>query len=216
MAFQIPSELRLSRLRFPFAVRVEAVRGVARLRDANARREVRPGDPFVVPAFAHFDCDLQAGPGRPVELTLTAVPDQACPRMLLAGGQEKYWSRALAHAIFLQPRLAWNATLAAERWHVAPRLVRARLFAEGEALHALLREQRVAHALYALAVPGLPPDTATPAGLGRLAQAAGLRDAATLANACANLHGMHPACLLAAPGAPAAARTLPGWHPAAA
>jgi len=216
MAFLSSSELRLTRLRFPFAVRVEALRGVVRLHDANARREVRPGNPFVVPAFAHFDCDLLAAPARPVELTLTAVPDEACPRMVAASGQEKYWSRALARAIFLQPRLAWNAGLAADRWHVPPRLVRARLFAEGEALHALLREQRVAHAVYALAAPALAPEAATAAGLTRLAQAAGLRDGAALANACANLHGVTPDCLLAAPAPASGLRALPGWHPAAA
>ncbi|WP_420998037.1 AraC family transcriptional regulator [Cupriavidus sp. 30B13] len=188
MALVSSTELRLSHLRFPFAVRVDALRGSARLRDANARREVVPGKPFVVPAFAYFDCDLLPRAGQETALALRAVPDAACPRMTLGGlphGQgttEKYWSRALAGAMFELPRLAWDASLVSTRWQVAPRLVRARLFAEGEALRVLLREQRVAHALYLLATGrGIPGDW--------LARQAGLPHARALAAACANTVG---------------------------
>ncbi|MGO4327628.1 AraC family transcriptional regulator [Cupriavidus sp. 2TAF22] len=180
MALVSSTELRLSHLRFPFAVHVDALRGSACLRDANARREVSPGKPFVVPAFAYFDCDFLPRTGRDTALVLRAVPDAACPRDHGATG--KYWSRALAGAMFELPRLPWNAALVSERWQVAPRLVRARLFAEGEALRVLLREQRVAHALYLLATGRRIPGD-------RLARQAGLAHASALASACANTVG---------------------------
>jgi hypothetical protein len=185
--------VRITRLRFPFAVRVEAQQGAARLRDANARRDVRPGDPFVVPAFAHFDCELQCAPPHACAITLEAVPDAVCPRMN-AIQHDKHWSRALARLVFEHPTVHWNATLLGEQWQVAQRLVRARLFAEGEALHPLVREQRAARAFYMLALPDarleLSPDL--------LATQSGLRSAAAFASACANLFGVEPAQLLSA------------------
>lgn len=192
MALVSSTDLRLSHLRFPFAVRVDARHGTARLRDANARREVTPGNPFVVPAFAYFDCDLLPAPGQSTTITLQEVPDDACPRMTLATlpgcpcHSEKHWSRALAGEIFGLPRLPWNAAPVAQRWEVTPRLVRARLFAEGEALGALLREQRVARAVYLLA--GFS-DVRTE----WLAAQVGLGSVAALACACANTLG--PAAL---------------------
>ncbi|GAB7541092.1 AraC family transcriptional regulator [Cupriavidus sp. 8B] len=192
MALVSSTDLRLTHLRFPFAVRVDALHGAARLRDANARREVTPGNPFVVPAFAYFDCDLLPAPGQSTAITLQEVPDDACPRMTLATlpgcpcHSEKHWSRALAGEIFCLPGLPWNAALVAQRWEVTPRLVRARLFAEGEALGALLREQRVARAVYLLASgSGVRTEwLAAQVGLGR---------AAALTSACANALG--PAAL---------------------
>ncbi|MFJ1258469.1 AraC family transcriptional regulator [Cupriavidus sp. CuC1] len=192
MALVSSTDLRLTHLRFPFAVRVDALHGAARLRDANARREVTPGNPFVVPAFAYFDCDLLPAPGQSTAITLQEVPDDACPRMTLATlpgcpcHSEKHWSRALAGEIFCLPGLPWNAALVAQRWEVTPRLVRARLFAEGEALGALLREQRVARAVYLLASgSGVRTEwLAAQVGLGR---------AAALTSACANTLG--PAAL---------------------
>lgn len=196
MALVSRTDLRLSRLRFPFAVRVDALRGSARLRDANARREVWPGNPFVVPAFSYFDCDLLPVPGRSAVITLRAVPDDACPRMTLAatpGGtypSQKYWSRALAGEMFEHPRLAWNAALVAERWQATPRLVRARLFAEGESLRTLLREQRVAHTIHLLAMDkDAPPEW--------LARQVGLAGVAALRAACANTLGPSALSLLA-------------------
>ncbi len=203
MALVSSTDLRLSHLRFPFAVRVDALHGAARLRDANARREVRPGDPFVVPAFAYFDCDLLPAPGQNTAITLQEVPDDACPRMTLATlpgcpcHAEKHWSRALAREMFSQPRLPWNAALVAQRWEVTPRLVRARLFAEGEALGALLREQRVARAVYLLA-------HSNGARTGWLAAQVGLGGAAALASACANTLGPAALNLLEATDARAA------------
>ncbi len=192
MALVSSTDLRLTHLRFPFAVRVDALHGAARLRDANARREVTPGNPFVVPAFAYFDCDLLPAPGQSTAITLQEVPDDACPRMTLAilpgcpCHSEKHWSRALAGEIFCLPGLPWNAALVAQRWEVTPRLVRARLFAEGEALGVLLREQRVARAVYLLASgSGVRTEwLAAQVGLGR---------AAALTSACANTLG--PAAL---------------------
>lgn len=186
--------VRITRLRFPFAVRVEAQQGAARLRDANARRDVRPGDPFVVPAFAHFDCELQAAPGQACTITLEAVPDAVCPRMN-AIQHDKHWARTLARLVFEHPAVHWNAARLGERWQVAQRLVRARLFAEGEALHPLVREQRAARAFYMLALPQAQPDL-SPARLELLATQSGLRSAAAFASACANLFGVEPAQLL--------------------
>ncbi|CAG2156051.1 AraC family transcriptional regulator [Cupriavidus numazuensis] len=200
--------VRITRLRFPFAVRVEAVQGAARLRDVNARRDVRPGDPFVVPAFAHFDCELQAAPGQACTITFEAVPDTVCPRMN-AIHHDKHWSRTLARLVFEHPTTDWNATLLAEQWQVAQRLVRARLFAEGEALHPLVREQRTARAFYMLALSDAA--TVLPASrLDLLATQSGLRSAAAFANACANLFGIEPAQLL--PGTHDGRRThMPAW-----
>lgn len=209
--------VRITRLRFPFAVRVETQQGAARLRDANARRDVRPGDPFVVPAFAHFDCEMQPAPGQTCAMTFEAVPDAVCPRMN-AIHHDKHWSRALARLVFEQPAVDWNAARLGEDWQVAQRLVRARLFAEGEALHPLVREQRAARALYMLALSEARPDP-TPARLDLLATQSGLRSAAAFANACANLFGVELAQLL--PGKSDHRRpdasTWPGWPvPAAA
>ncbi len=205
MALVCDTPLRLTRLRFPFAVRVTALRGVACLRDANARRDVRPGDPFVVPAFAYFDCDLR----EPSAIAIQAVPDHHCARMA-ALGPEKHWSRALAQQIFREPALAWNAALVAQRWEVAPRLVRARLFAEGEALQALLREQRAAHAVYALASQPLEAER-DPAAPGALAQQAGLRSAAALARACALCFGADLQALACGADTVAAEPARCGW-----
>ncbi|WER48589.1 AraC family transcriptional regulator [Cupriavidus sp. WKF15] len=201
--------VRITRLRFPFAVRVEAWQGAARLRDANARRDVRPGDPFVVPAFAHFDCELQAAPLQPCTITLEAVPDAVCPRMN-AIQHDKHWSRTLARLVFEHPTVDWNAARLGEQWQVTQRLVRARLFAEGEALHPIVREQRAARAFYMLALPDARPGL-PPARLDLLATESGLRSAAAFASACANLFGVEPTQLL--PGLPGTRRAgTPAWN----
>ncbi|KAF7962017.1 hypothetical protein AWV80_26650 [Cupriavidus sp. UYMU48A] len=106
----------------------------------------------MVPAFAHFDCELSAAPGQGCAITFEAVPDAVCPRMN-AIHHDKHWSRSLARLAFEHPTVDWNAARLGEQWQVAPRLVRARLFAEGEALHPLVREQRAARAFYMLALP---------------------------------------------------------------
>jgi hypothetical protein len=176
--------VRFARLRFPFAVQVQALHGTASLRDANARREVRPGDPFVVHAFAHFDCDLPGTWQQPCAIVLTAVPDSECPR--LAGKPaDRPWSRQLAGLVFSRPETDWNAERLAAQWQVPARMVRARLFAEGEALHPLLREQRAAHALHALASAAGP----VPA-LDQLAAHAGLRSGSALARGWQNWFGI--------------------------
>ncbi|MCO4865145.1 AraC family transcriptional regulator [Cupriavidus sp. WGlv3] len=182
--------VRFARLRFPFAVHVQALHGTASLRDANARREVRPGDPFVVHAFAHFDCDLPGTWQQPCAIVLTAVPDSDCPR--LAGKPaDRPWSRQFAGLVFSRPDTDWNAERLAAQWQVPARLVRARLFAEGEALHPLLREQRAAHALHALAsAGGLVP------ALDQLAAHAGLRSASALARAWHDWFGIDAMRLL--------------------
>jgi AraC-like DNA-binding protein len=191
------AHVRLSRLRFPFAVRVQAEQGMACLRDANGRREVRPGDPFVVPAFAHFGCEIPGTVWQPCAITFKAVPDAGCPRMA-AIQHDKPWARALATLVFEHPAQAWNAVLLSECWQACPRQVRARLFAEGEALHALVREQRAAWALYRLAA--LEADTEDPAEtLQTLARRAGLRTARLLNETCTSLFGVEPGALMAAP-----------------
>lgn len=189
------AHVRLSRLRFPFAVRVQAEVGVACLRDATGRRQVRPGDPFVVPAFAHFGCELPGTPWQPSGIALVAVPDAGCPRMA-AIQHDKPWARALAHLVFEHPAQAWNVALLSEHWQVCARQARARLFAEGEALHALVREQRAAWALYQLAMEDA--DTACTAdAMAMLAKRAGLRTTRVLNETCASLFGVELGALTA-------------------
>ncbi|CAJ0790731.1 hypothetical protein LMG7141_02408 [Ralstonia condita] len=182
------AHVRLLRLRFPFAVSVQAEQGTACLRDANGRREVRPGDPFVVPAFAHFGCEIPGTVWQPCAITFKAVPDAGCPRMA-AIQHDKPWARALATLVFEHPAQAWNAALLSECWQACPRQVRARLFAEGEALHALVREQRAAWALYRLAALDAD-DAAQTEAMQALARRAGLRTVRTLNETCASLFGV--------------------------
>ena len=115
--------------------------------------------------------------------------------------------------MFDHPAQAWNAALLSECWQIGPRQVRARLFAEGEALLALVREQRAARALYALAMQAAdteyPEQTMT-----RLARRAGLRTARMLNDTCASLFGIELKQLMAA-SAEAAHATKPTtapWH----
>ncbi|MFS2105598.1 AraC family transcriptional regulator [Ralstonia sp. Ralssp135] len=195
------AHVRLSRLRFPFAVRVQAERGSACLRDANGRREVRPGDPFVVPAFAHFGCEIPGTVWQPCAISFKAVPDAGCPRMV-AIQHDKPWARALATLVFEHPAQAWKAALLSECWQACPRQVRARLFAEGEALHALVREQRAAWALYQLAQMRCSADAEAEAevdaeALHAVARRAGLRNVRTLNDTCASLFGVELSALLA-------------------
>lgn len=188
------AHVRLSRLRFPFAVRVQAELGGACLRDANGRREVRPGDPFVVPAFAHFGCEIPGTAWQPCAITFHAVPDAGCPRMA-AIQHDKPWARALATLVFEHPAQAWNAALLSHCWQACPRQVRARLFAEGEALHALVREQRAAWALYRLAHT-CGNDAPEAEALHALARRAGLRNVRTLNETCASLFGVELGALV--------------------
>lgn len=189
------AHVRLSRLRFPFAVRVQSEQGTVCLRDANGRREVRPGNPFVVPAFAHFGCEIPGTLWQPCAITFNAVPDAGCPRMA-AIQHDKPWARAFATLVFEHPVQAWNDALLSHCWQACPRQVRARLFAEGEALHALVREQRAAWALYRLAHT-CGNDEPEAEALHALARRAGLRNARTLNETCASLFGVELAALLA-------------------
>ena len=205
------AHVRLSRLRFPFAVRVQAEQGSACLRDANGRREVRPGNPFVVPAFAHFGCEIPGTVWQPCAITFKAVPDAGCPRMA-AIQHDKPWARSLATLVFEHPAQAWNATLLSECWQACPRQVRARLFAEGEALHALVREQRAAWALYRLAQTCGHAEPEAEA-LHALARRAGLRNVRTLNETCASQFGVELGALVA-DTADAVGGAQPGGAPA--
>lgn len=210
------AHVRLSRLRFPFAVRVQAELGVACLRDATGRRQVRRGDPFVVPAFAHFGCELPGTPWQPSGIALVAVPDAGCPRMA-AIQHDKPWSRALARLVFEHPAQAWNVALLSEHWQVCARQARARLFAEGEALHALVREQRAAWALYQLAMQDADTEC-TAETMAALAKRAGLRTARVLNETCANLFGVELRQLVATSAEnehatePAGQSASTSWH----
>ncbi|MFN7608308.1 MAG: AraC family transcriptional regulator [Ralstonia sp.] len=189
------AHVRLSRLRFPFAVRVQSEQGTVCLRDANGRREVRPGNPFVVPAFAHFGCEIPGTLWQPCAITFNAVPDAGCPRMA-AIQHDKPWARAFATLVFEHPVQAWNAAMLSHCWQACPRQVRARQFAEGEALHALVREQRAAWVLYRLAHT-CGNDEPEAEALHALARRAGLRNARTLNETCASLFGVELGALLA-------------------
>ncbi len=146
MTIRVHHPLHLLRLRFPVVFRITVLNGTLYLRNHGASKKLLCGESMAVPAFLRFDCDVMPLKHRAAEFSLevASVPVDAHQ----VTEREKEWSRPLAQHIFMSPQGSWTAACVAHQWQVTPQKARARLFAEGEALRSLVREQRVAHALY--------------------------------------------------------------------
>jgi len=187
MALIAHHPLFLLGLRFPRRLRVTVCHGHVTLHNEIATRRLGSGDSFVVPAFLRFACDVMPGRTQPAEFTLALEHDEA-----ETPGAGKRWSRALAQHIFQSPQGKWTAARLAALWQVPPHKARARLFAEGEALLSLVREQRLAHALHAAAQPGGDPQR----DLAQLAAGSGFASVPAFCDACSEVAGLRPAWLL--------------------
>ncbi|HAT31895.1 MAG TPA: hypothetical protein DCW29_13875 [Janthinobacterium sp.] len=185
MAIITDHPLYLLGLRFPRAVRVTVWEGAVTLRNELVSKRVGRGESFVVPAFLRFACDVMPGAERAAVFSLTLEHDSGA-----GDGAGKRWSRALARHIFSAPQGKWTALRLAQLWQVTPHKARARLFAEGEALLSLLREQRLAHALHAAA------QAAGPRAMTQVAADSGFASVAAFSDACANVAGVCPSIFL--------------------
>lgn len=199
MALVSDHPLYLLGLRFPLKLRVSVRQGYVTLHNEIATKKLGSGDSFVVPAFLRFACDVMPGLGKPAVFTLALEHDEADPA---SGG--KRWSRALARHIFHSPQGQWTAARLAALWQVTPHKARARLFAEGEALLSLVREQRLAHALHTAA----QADGDTERGLAEVAAGSGFASIPAFCDACADVAGVHPALFLSGQGGVAAQYAL--------
>ena len=181
-------------LRFPLRLRVTVRQGFVTLHNEIAVKKLGSGDSFVVPAFLRFACDVMPGRGKPAVFSLALEQDEA--ETDHAGG--KRWSRALAQHIFQSPQGQWTAARLAALWQVTPHKARSRLFAEGEALLSLVREQRLAHALHTAAQPG----TDEGRGLAEVAAGSGFASVPAFCDACTDVAGVRPTLFLRAPDTP--------------
>lgn len=186
MAIVTHHALLLRELRFAAPARVKVWKGAATLKSGGAVIELREGESFTVPSFVRFSCfahpRLAPGQARPAVWSL-ALETHASPEMERAADTSKPWTCKLAAAIFGEPAADWRAARVAGLWQVTPARLRALLFAEGESLRALVREQRVARALAQLA-------RMDDAGGGFAA--AGFASAAAMAQACQDVIGLPP------------------------
>ncbi|WP_317202518.1 hypothetical protein [Janthinobacterium sp.] len=187
MAIVSPHPLYLLGLRFPRDLRVTVWEGALTLRNEVVSKRVARGESFVVPAFLRFACDVMPGAGRAAVFSLALEGDAGAPAK-----DGKRWSRELARLIFSAPQGKWTAVRLAALWQVTPYQARARLFAEGEALLSLVREQRLAHALHtaAQAQGGVARDIA------QVAAEAGFASIPAFADACANVAGVQAGIFL--------------------
>ena len=179
-------------LRFPLRLRVTVRQGFVTLHNEIATRKLGSGDSFVVPAFLRFACDVMPGRGKPAVFSLALEQDEA--ETGHAGG--KRWSRALARHIFQSPQGQWTATRLAALWQVTPHKARSRLFAEGEALLSLVREQRLAHALHTAAQVGQNDGR----DLAEVAAGSGFASVPAFCDACTDVAGVRPGLFLSGPG----------------
>ena len=178
-------------LRFPLRLRVTVRQGFVTLHNEIAVKKLGSGDSFVVPAFLRFACDVMPGRGKPAVFSLALEQDEAEPGH--AGG--KRWSRALARHIFQSPQGQWTAARLAALWQVTPHKARSRLFAEGEALLSLVREQRLAHALHTAAQAA----TGEERGLAEVAAGSGFASVPAFCDACTDVAGVRPGLFLSGP-----------------
>lgn len=196
MAIVTHHSLLLRELRFPAPARVKVWKGAATLRSGGVTIELAEGESFTVPPFVRFSC--LAHPrlamqllqrARPAVWSLTLEPESAAD-MERAADASKPWARRLAGEIFATPNGDWTAARIARLWQMTPARLRAHLFAEGESLRSLVREQRVAFVLARLARMdhgGVEDgDGATPFA------AAGFASASAMADACQDLIGLPP------------------------
>lgn len=188
MAIVTRHPLYLTGLRFPRDLRVTVSDGALTLHNEIARKKVTRGESFVVPAFLRFACDVMPGSSRRAVFSLALEADGA-PHW---GQLGKRWSRALARQVFNSPQEKWSAARLAALWQVTPHKAQGRLFAEGESLLSLVREQRLAHALLAAA----HRDGAAGQDLAALAADSGFASVPALSHACTEIAGIEPGIFL--------------------
>ena len=191
MALVSDHPLHLLGLRFPLRLRVTVRQGFVTLHNEIATKKLASGDSFVVPAFLRFACDVMPGRGKPAVFTLALEGDEA------EGGHGggKRWSQALAQHIFDTPQGKWTAARLAALWQVTPHKARARLFAEGEALLSLVREQRLAHALHTAAQADAD-DEGGERDLAQVAAGSGFASIPAFCDACVDVAGVRPSLFL--------------------
>lgn len=185
-------------LRFPLRLRVTVRQGFVTLHNEIATRKLGSGDSFVVPAFLRFACDVMPGRGKPAVFSLALEQDEAEEGGETQPGGGKRWSRALAQHIFQSPQGQWTAARLAALWQVTPHKARSRLFAEGEALLSLVREQRLAHALHTAA----QATHGEGRGLAEVAAGSGFASVPAFCDACTDVAGVRPTLFLRAPDTP--------------
>lgn len=199
MALVSDHPLHLLGLRFPLRLRVTVRQGFVTLHNEITTKKLASGDSFVVPAFLRFACDVMPGRGKPAVFTLALEGDE--PDGGHSGG--KRWSQALAQHIFDTPQGKWTAARLAALWQVTPHKARARLFAEGEALLSLVREQRLAHALHTAAQAGADGEDGE-RDLAQVAAGSGFASIPAFCDACVDVAGVRPSLFLRGQaGAPA-------------
>ena len=199
MALVSDHPLYLLGLRFPLRLRVTVRQGFVTLHNEITTKKLGSGDSFVVPAFLRFACDVMPGRGKPAVFTLALEGDE--PDGSHGGG--KRWSQALAQHIFDTPQGKWTAARLAALWQVTPHKARARLFAEGEALLSLVREQRLAHALHTAAQAGADGEGGE-RDLAQVAAGSGFASIPAFCDACVDVAGVRPSLFLRGQaGAPA-------------
>jgi hypothetical protein len=150
MAIVTHELLLLRELRFAAPARIKAWKGVLALRSGGVLIELREGESFTVPPFVRFSCLAHPHASRPAAWSL-ALEQESSADMERAADVSKPWARKLAAAIFTDPAREWDAAHIAEMWGITSARLRASLFAEGESLRSLVREQRVAWVLASLA-----------------------------------------------------------------
>lgn len=199
MALVSDHPLYLLGLRFPLRLRVTVRQGFVTLHNEITTKKLGSGDSFVVPAFLRFACDVMPGRGKPAVFTLALEGDEADG----GHGGGKRWSQALAQHIFDTPQGKWTAARLAALWQVTPHKARARLFAEGEALLSLVREQRLAHALHTAAQAGADGEGGE-RDLAQVAAGSGFASIPAFCDACVDVAGVRPSLFLRGQaGAPA-------------
>jgi hypothetical protein len=192
MAILTYHSLLLHGLRFAAPVRVRVWNGGAVLRSGGVAVELLEGESFDVPSFVRFSCLARPIPGTPLRQqsepavwSLSLESDAA--DIERAADTSKPWSHLLASEIFAAPHHDWSAVHIACRWQMTPARLRAYLFAEGESLRSLVREQRVAFVLARLAcIDHVQGDGATDFST------AGFGSAAAMMAACHDDIGLTP------------------------
>ncbi|WP_075256320.1 hypothetical protein [Herbaspirillum camelliae] len=188
MAIVTHHHLHLHDLRFAAPARVRVWKGAATLKSGGVAVELGEGESFTVPSFVRFACLAHPRVGaqgmRPAVWSL-ALDTQSSADLERAADTSKPHARRLAAAIFAQPAAHWCAGRIADDWQLSTARLRALLFAEGESLRSLVREQRVAWVLAQLARMDDAGVTLHPA-------AAGFATLPALQRACQDLIGLPP------------------------